>query len=33
MSNHKKALSNSQIITREPDTIYQIQGEIVNGTF
>lgn len=33
MLNHKKAIAKPQIIIREPESIYQIHGEIVNGTF
>ena len=33
MSNYKKAIAKPHIIIREPESIYQIHGEIVNGTF
>ena len=33
MSNHKIPVAKPQIIIREPESIYQIKGEIVNGTF
>ncbi|HAM53249.1 MAG TPA: pirin family protein [Nitrospiraceae bacterium] len=33
MSNHGTAAAKPQIIIREPESIYQIRGEIVNGTF
>lgn len=33
MSNHDTAAANPQIIIRKPESIYQTQGEIVNGTF
>lgn len=33
MSGHKASLSRPRIIVREPKSIYQIRGEIVNGTF
>jgi quercetin 2,3-dioxygenase len=33
MSNNQKALAKPRILIRKSDSIYQIQGEIVNGTF
>lgn len=33
MSNHEIPTEKPQMIIREPESIYQIQGEIVNGTF
>ena len=33
MSDHKKSIEKPQIIIRKPESIYQIRGEIVNGTF
>jgi quercetin 2,3-dioxygenase len=33
MSNHKRFTANPQIIIRKPESIYQIDGEVVNGTF
>ena len=33
MSNHKIPAAKPQIIIREPESIYQIKGEIENGTF
>jgi hypothetical protein len=33
MSNHKTAIKKPQLTIRPPESIYQIRGEIVNGTF
>jgi hypothetical protein len=33
MPDHKKATTKPQIIIRKPESIYQIDGEIDNGTF
>lgn len=33
MSNYKKVIAKPQINIRKPESIYQTQGEIVNGTF
>jgi len=33
MSDHKKIIAKPQIVIRQPESIYQIDGEIVNGTF
>jgi redox-sensitive bicupin YhaK (pirin superfamily) len=33
MTSHKETIAKQQIIVRKPESIYQIQGEIVNGTF
>ena len=33
MSNRKITIAKPQIIIRKPESIYQIQGDIVNGTF
>jgi redox-sensitive bicupin YhaK (pirin superfamily) len=33
MSNQKTAINSPQLIVRQPENIYQIRGEIVNGTF
>jgi redox-sensitive bicupin YhaK (pirin superfamily) len=33
MTTHKTAMAKSQMIIRKPESIYQIQGEIVNGSF
>jgi redox-sensitive bicupin YhaK (pirin superfamily) len=33
MADHKTSRIKSQILIREPESIYQIRGEIVNGSF
>ena len=33
MTDHMKDITKPQIIVREPESIFQIQGEILNGTF
>ena len=33
MSNHQTDMKKPQLIIRQPESIYQIRGEIVNGTF